>query len=386
MVTPMTDAFGGRPKNPETDGSPGPQRADADLDSREVKVVLPMLGMGSAAASIEAGAPEDTGSPVPGLGLTALGPIGAERKARDWALVLQSMSIWHAARHTPRGWFLLVRDEDYARASGSIERYEVENRDWPPPRPRERLRHPASLAAPIVFFAMAAFFMVTGAASGGSLWFQRGASVADLVVSTQPWRAVTALTLHADGAHVMGNVISGSIFASAVHRRLGPGGGSLAILASGIAGNLANAFWHHASGDGGHGSIGASTAVFGAIGLLAATQFVVDRPETAGPRRGWIEIVSPLVGGLALLGALGASPRADLGAHLFGFVSGAVIGLFALGPARLLRKPVPVDAAPTSVRFADPPRRWWVQPLLGAIAAGVLLGAWQMAMPLRIFR
>lgn len=385
MVTPMTDAFGGRPKIPETDGSPGPQQPDAGPDSREVKIVLPMLGMGSAATSIEAASPEDTSSPEPTHGLTALGPIGSERKARDWALVLQSMSIGHAARHTSRGWFLLVRDEEYARASASIERYEVENRDWPPPRPRERLRHPASLAAPIVFFAMAAFFMVTGAASGGSLWFQRGASVADLVVSTQPWRAVTALTLHADGAHVMGNVISGSIFASAVHRRLGPGGGSLAILASGIAGNLANALWHHTSGNGGHGSIGASTAVFGAVGLLAATQFVVDRPDTVGPRRGWIEVVSPLVGGLALLGTLGASPRADLGAHLFGFVSGVIIGLFALGPTRLLRKPVPVDAAPTSVRFADPPRRWWVQPLLGAIAAGVVLGAWQMAMPLRIF-
>ena len=385
MVTPMTDAFGGRPKIPETDGSPGPQRPDAGPDSREVKVVLPMLGMGSAAASIEASSPEETSSPEPALGLTALGPIGSERKARDWALVLQSMSIWHAARHTSRGWFLLVRDEEYARASGSIERYEVENRDWPPPRPRERLRHPASLAAPIVFFVMAAFFLVTGAASGGSLWFQRGASVADLVVSTQPWRAVTALTLHADGGHVMGNVISGSIFASAVHRRLGPGGGSLAILASGIAGNLANALWHHTSGNGGHASIGASTAVFGAVGLLAATQFVVDRPQTEGTRRGWIEIVSPLVGGLALLGTLGASPRADLGAHLFGFLSGVIIGLFALGPARLLRKPVPVDAAPTSVRFADAPRRWWVQPLLGAIAAGVVLGAWQMAMPLQIF-
>jgi rhomboid protease GluP len=342
------------------------------------------VGTRSPVALVDADAPESGGS-EPGLGFTAIGPLGSERKARDWALVLQSMSVWHVARHTPRGWFLLVRDDDYARASASIDRYEVENRDWPPPRQRERLRHPASLAAPIVFLAMAAFFMITGPASGGAAWFKRGASVADLVVSTQPWRAVTALTLHADGAHVMGNVISGSIFATAVHRRLGPGGGSLAILASGIAGNLINAFWHHAAGDGGHASIGASTAVFGAIGLLASTQLVVDRPEKQGVRRGWIEIVAPLVGGLALLGALGASPRSDLGAHLFGFLSGAVIGLFALGPARLFRKPAPVDAAPTSVRFADPPRRAWVQPLLGAIAAGVLLGAWQMAMPLRIF-
>ena len=295
------------------------------------------------------------------------------------------MSISHTVQRAQGRWFLLVRDHDYSQAAASIDRYEIENQDWPPPRPRERPRHPASAVAPIVFMALAAFFMITGPSSDGSRWLQRGVAVADLVVSSQPWRAVTALTLHADGSHVLGNVISGSIFASAVHRRLGPGGGSLAILASGIMGNIANAFWHSALGNGAHSSIGASTAVFGAIGLLAATQVVIDRPQIAGARRGWIEIGSPLVGGLALLGALGASPRADLGAHFFGFLSGALIGLFALGPARLFRRPVPANAAPASVHFAGSPRRPWVQPLLGAIAAGVLLGAWQLAMPLRLF-
>ena len=34
----------------------------------------------------------------------------------------------------------------------------------------------------------------------------------------------TALTLHADAVHVLGNAISGAVFGSAVNRRLGPGG------------------------------------------------------------------------------------------------------------------------------------------------------------------
>src|SRR5262249_24543175 len=155
---------------------------------------------------------------------------------------------------------------------------------------------------------------VTGPVAGGSRWFQHGASISNLVLSKQPWRAVTALTLHADSVHVMGNVISGAIFASAVGRRLGPGGGPLAVLGAGIAGNVANALFHHYTGDGGHGSIGASTAVFGAVGILAATQLVVDRRRTSGPRR-VLDVLSPVVGGLALLGALGASPNSDLGAH-----------------------------------------------------------------------
>jgi membrane associated rhomboid family serine protease len=306
----------------------------------------------------------EDGRADPGLGLTAIGPVGSERKVRDWALVLQSSELWHLIRYTRHGWVLLVRDEDYAIAAGSIDRYEAENRDWPPRPARERPRHPASSIPALAFAALALFFVVTGPASGQSFWFQRGTSVADLVLRSEPWRAVTALTLHADSAHVLGNVISGGIFASAVQRRLGPGGGALAIVASGAAGNFANALWHHGMGHG-HASIGASTAVFGAIGLLAATQLILDRSaHEPGHRRGWIQVIAPLVGGLALLGALGASPRADLGAHLFGFFAGAAIG----------------GASGFALRGRAASRRWWLQVVLGAIAAAVILGAWQIAL------
>ena len=39
-------------------------------------------------------------------GMTAIGPVTGERKIRDWALVLQSMSVWHAIRRTHVGWIL----------------------------------------------------------------------------------------------------------------------------------------------------------------------------------------------------------------------------------------------------------------------------------------
>lgn len=328
-------------------------------------------------------------------GLRSLGPLHSERRARDWALVLQSMSIWHVLRAGAEGWVLFVREEDGVRAAASIARYETENRDWPPRRVRERPRFAASPWAAITFAALAAFFMITGPARNVR-WFSAGSSVAELVVSSEPWRAVTALTLHADAAHIMGNVISGVIFGSAVHRRLGPGGGSLAILGAGVAGNVLNAIFYTARGQGGHGSIGASTAVFGAIGILAATQMLVDRHgrRLGGSwKSGWVEAVAPAVGGLALLGALGAgSGRTDLGAHLFGLVAGGAIGLVAglwqawsggrhdarLAPAT---GSIPGGGYATIEGGVAPATRWWTQPLFGAIALGVVIGCWQLAIP-----
>jgi membrane associated rhomboid family serine protease len=304
----------------------------------------------------------------PHTGLTAIGPV-PERKVRDWALVLQSMALQHAVRWTFNGWVLLVRDEDYVRASTSIDRYEAENRDWPPPKARERPRHAASIVAPLLFAALAAFFMITGpVALDHAGWFRRGRAVSDLVLGAEPWRAVTALTLHADATHVLGNVISGSIFAAAVQRRLGPGGTALAIVASGTLGNVANAIFHHTMGRGGHASIGASTAVFGAVGLLAATQLGVDQQHAAGKRRPLQEWVAPIIGGLALLGALGASPESDLGAHLFGFLSGVLLGI---GAAFVLVK-------------TRPSPRPWLQMGLGAAAIAIVLVAWRLAVPWRL--
>lgn len=301
-------------------------------------------------------------------GLTAIGPT-TDRKAREWSLVLQSSDTWHLVRWTPSGFIVLVRDGDYEAASTSIDRYEAENKDFPPRRTREQARFAPSAVAPLIVLALAAFFLVTGPAMRYSGWFQRGTAVTELVLSSEPWRAVTALTLHADTAHLLGNAISGTVFASAVHRRLGPGGGSLAILAAGTLGNVANALYHVALGEPGHRSIGFSTAVFGAIGLLAATQLFLNRRRESG-ERGFLSWAAPIVGGLALLGALGAgSARTDLGAHMFGLAAGALIGVLA---GFLLRNKLGTREKPTA-------RVWWQEITLGATALGLVVGSWMLA-------
>jgi len=295
-------------------------RSRTRIDERAPGSVLMVILVDTAPVSMT----EET-DPFPGF----IGPIRVSRKMREWTLVLSSMNVPCSVRETVDGWIILVAEGDYARAVEAIRLYENENRDWPPAYAREELPYPRTLVAPAVFFTLLLFFALSGPAAGGSAWFSRGAAVSEQIVHGQIWRAVTALTLHADTLHVVGNVLSGSIFLSAVNRRLGDGRGPFWVLAAGTMGNVANALWHRT----GHISIGASTAVFAAVGVLAATQMAVDRH--AGTRS-LLQRAAPVVGGLALLGMLGASPHADLLAHLFGLVAGFVLAL----PFAINRRPL----------------------------------------------
>lgn len=267
------------------------------------------------------------------------------------------MHIGHALRQGEDGGYLVLAFRDRERAVHAIQLYETENRDWPPRRVRERLPYPRSLVAPLVFLGIVAFFfLVTGPVADGSPWFFRGRAISDRILSDQPWRAVTALTLHADALHVAGNTLSGSLFLSAVNRRLGDGRGTLTVLIAGALGNVANAIHYYPQI---HRSIGASTAVFAAVGVLVATQLAVDHRRKG--QRTWLERLGPPAAGLVLLGMLGASPESDLMAHLFGFLAGLIVGV----PVAFISK------AGRSSRAVQ---------LLSAMAAlCIVLGSWALA-------
>jgi membrane associated rhomboid family serine protease len=164
------------------------------------------------------------------------------------------------------------------------------------------------------------------------------------------WRAVTALTLHADAGHVLGNVLAATLFAGALGRRYGASVAIAALVAAGTLGNLANAFLHRA----GHDSVGASTAVFGAVGLLAADALVQRRVPRGGR-------LAPLAAGLGIFAMLGTSERADLWAHFFGLAAGVALGVPL---ARALPR--------------RPAARW--QALSGAAAVALVAGAWWLAL------
>jgi rhomboid protease GluP len=232
---------------------------------------------------------------------------------REPALVLAAAGIDHRIERGTDGWRLVVAPEDADRAGAALEAYDRERSPMPPDGAAESGRSHAGL---LVAALLVLFYVVTGPAAPGGRWWAGSAS-AERVLDGEPWRAVTALTLHADPAHLFANSISAAVFVTAVARVLGPGLGVMLVLAAGAAGNVLNAYVHGAH----HTSIGASTAVFGAIGVLGGLQFRRRR----GRRGAWLA----LAGALALLAMLGTGERSDVLAHLFGLVSGLPLGMAA---------------------------------------------------------
>lgn len=140
----------------------------------------------------------------------------------------------------------------------------------------------------------------------------------------QIWRAVTALTLHSDVVHLVSNIVGGIGFVLLVCRLFGAGLGWLLVLLSGVLGNLITAVLYYPDP---HLAIGASTAVFGALGVLTASGIwmTVSAREVKLSLPQWM---LPLVGGVVLLGLLGVGEGpVDVLAHLNGFLAGAVLGL-----------------------------------------------------------
>jgi membrane associated rhomboid family serine protease len=246
--------------------------------------------------------------------LTAGGPSAVvrvaarERHAAERALVLQAEGLEASVRRTREGFVLETTLADAERARELLAAWERENVREPAPRTAPLPPYPWNAVA-IFALALLGFFALTGPRAGGSAWFALGSARASRILGAgEWWRALTALTLHADLAHVLGNVLAGAVFVGNVWRRFGAGVGLALLLAAGGLGNLANAFAHRGSG---HDSVGASTAVFAAVGVLAADALLRRR----APRG---RALVPLGAGLGILAMLGTGERADFGAHLVG--------------------------------------------------------------------
>lgn len=138
------------------------------------------------------------------------------------------------------------------------------------------------------------------------------------------WRPFTALFLHADLAHLFGNLAGGIVFAGLVARSIGPALGWLLILGCGTIGNALVSRMTYPNS---FISLGASTAVFAALGILCGTGVAEVFYERV--RMPWMRILAPLFAGLVILGWLGGnnSGNTDVLGHVFGFGSGVVAGI-----------------------------------------------------------
>jgi membrane associated rhomboid family serine protease len=274
----------------------------------------------------------------------------------EWLLVLSAEGLRASVRGGPDGFALEVASDDAARADALLQTWQIENQRAPqPPPPAAAIDAHALRHAIIVAGFLLALFAATGPAGrADSAFGAHGSAESARILAGEGWRAVTALTLHADFAHVLGNALAGALFLSAVFHLFGFGFGGALVLAAGALGNLANAIVQAPA----HASVGASTAVFGALGLLVG--HALAEPRTALRKRpAWM----PIGAALALLAMLGTEgPRVDLWAHGLGLAAGVALGASA--------------AQLSAPRLAAPA----LQSTAGAAALAAIAGAWWLAL------
>jgi rhomboid protease GluP len=187
-------------------------------------------------------------------------------ECNELALVLTAQAIPSNVRWDARAWVLSVPTESVARARLEIEAYRVESRLSRSARPAVSA-HGSPWPGIAVYAATLLLMGLMAPEMGlGVDWLALGGMDSGRMQAGEWWRPITALTLHADAAHLLGNLAFGGFFAYSVTRYLGAGFGWLAIVAAGGLGNVANGFLAGVD----HRSIGASTAVFAAWGFALA--------------------------------------------------------------------------------------------------------------------
>jgi membrane associated rhomboid family serine protease len=277
--------------------------------------LLPCHGGGALARRIVAAAPWS----VHVIELVEVRRLPGHREAEGLALVLAAMGIRSWIVSEEGGTRLCVPAADRERALSELALYDRENAS-PVPVPGGR-PFLAGLDAALTYWAiLLGFFVADQTRFLGFDWLPMGAVQSGEIGAGAWWRTVTSLTLHADGEHLFGNLALGGALLLIAAQLLGQGLAALAILLAGAAGNLVNALLQPAQ----HTAIGASTAVFAALGILSG-HLRLSRPVRW---RGGIRRWAPVSAGILLLVFTGTGgERTDIGAHLAGFLAGGLAGL-----------------------------------------------------------
>lgn len=277
------------------------------------------------------------------------------RECEDRAFMLGAVGISSAIAPRDGHFILAVAEADARRALSQLDEYEAENLP-PEPIPPAPSLHARAWVGCVGYGAW--LMGVAYAISNGLVRldaFHTGELDATRVQGGQWWRAWTALTLHSSGPHLAANLGAGIWFGYLAGRQLGVGVAWLLIVGGGGIANLLEGLF----GPPWHRSVGASTAVFTALGLMSAYTW---RERLRLPQ-GWVQRWGPLVAGVVLLGWLGtAGKETDVMAHILGFGIGLLLGATAALPA-------------VSRRLHD--LRQWPA---GLTAIAIMAAAWALAL------
>lgn len=276
----------------------------------------------------------------------------SERETTELSLVLAAGGFEYQRTFCDGVWHLTVPGAQAEKARVELADYLAEN------AVAERASAPLMIVGsgwPGVFVYASILMLIAVCVRQdlfGLDWLAIGEMDAGKMAAGQWWRTATALTLHAGLDHLLGNLMFGAFFGYYAARYLGSGLAWAAITASGVLGNALNGLVQGPD----HRAIGASTAVFGALGLLSAYTWR-RRLSPSLPMR---VRIAPLIAGVGLLAFTGtAGANTDIGAHLLGFLSGIAFG-FLFARWRI----------PSSARL---------QVVATAAACVVVLGAWVWA-------
>jgi membrane associated rhomboid family serine protease len=260
--------------------------------------------------------------------LVGVGAYERLSDARERGLVVAAMNLPHWVVRQGDLFTLLVEGSARDAVLAELQKFENERSAQRATAAAEPERAWPARAHTVSLFAggwiVAGFWFLQNVF--GEKWIDPGiADSARIVAHGEWWRTFTALTLHADFAHFAANLAAGLLFAAFLGLQFGGGASWLMIVISGALGNWVNAWFYRGEP---HQSLGASTAVFGALGTLVMSDFLA-RLRSPHSRNRW-QLVVPIGAGLGLLAFLGAGDaqkQTDYMAHLWGFAAGALLGL-----------------------------------------------------------
>ncbi|HEY2675777.1 MAG TPA: rhomboid family intramembrane serine protease [Steroidobacteraceae bacterium] len=252
---------------------------------------------------------------------------GSKQLCGEYSLVLEARDIEHVVREIEGGWLLTVPPSMLQRAIEEISRYTAE-RSIPRSIPQRIEPHSGAALGAIAYTAILLLIAYcAGSRMFGMDWLSAGAL--DAGAAREWWRAFTALTLHVDQEHLLGNLLFGVVVGIAAGQLLGPGVGWASIVGAAALANTLEVLVSPAT----HHAVGASTAVFAGLGLLTGMAW---QPRLSSRERAWYRW-APLIAGASLLTLLGAgTEHVDVLGHGLGFLFGVGIG-WVLARAKISR-------------------------------------------------
>ena len=242
---------------------------------------------------------------------------GSKLLCHEYSLVLEARGIEHETEEEEGSWVLSVPVEMRHRAYEELSRYSVE-RNVRRSIPEVVQTHSgAAIGVFLYVLILLSIAYCAGNVTFGADWLSLGSL--DSGARGEWWRAVTALTLHLDQEHLLGNVLFGAVAGMAASRLLGPGIAWASILVAAALANYTEILITPIT----HRAVGASTAVFAALGLLSGMAW---RQRLTLRERLWYRW-APLIAGICLLTLLGAgTTHVDVLGHGLGFVFGLAVG------------------------------------------------------------